>query len=68
MASQEPTSSASYILGSENTTAPVTMSQSPVSKTWSYFSSLVRPTSFAELELVLLTFCIGIQGMTECTP
>ncbi|KAL2022782.1 hypothetical protein VTK56DRAFT_4598 [Thermocarpiscus australiensis] len=34
---------------------------STLSKAWQYLNDNVRPSAFAELELVILTFCIGVQ-------
>ncbi|KAI1367117.1 hypothetical protein F5Y08DRAFT_336998 [Xylaria arbuscula] len=36
-------------------------SQSIISRTWSHLLEDVRPSGFVEFELVLLTFCTGIQ-------
>ncbi|KAK3954888.1 hypothetical protein QBC32DRAFT_382322 [Pseudoneurospora amorphoporcata] len=35
--------------------------QSFASRAWAYLNEDVRPTHFAEMQLVLLTFCIGLQ-------
>lgn len=32
------------------------------SRAWAYLNEDVRPSHFAEMQLVLLTFCIGLQG------
>ncbi|KAI1828578.1 hypothetical protein F4861DRAFT_9731 [Xylaria intraflava] len=42
-----------------NHNLPVT--QSITSRTWSHMQEDVRPSSFVEFELILLTFCTGIQ-------
>lgn len=35
---------------------------SVLSRTWSHLNDNVRPSGLAELELLILTFCIGLQG------
>ncbi|KAK3356231.1 hypothetical protein B0H65DRAFT_71907 [Neurospora tetraspora] len=41
---------------------PIELSpQSFASRAWAYLNEDVRPSHFAELQLVLLTFCIGLQ-------
>ncbi|OTB07625.1 hypothetical protein M426DRAFT_8622 [Hypoxylon sp. CI-4A] len=45
--------------GSDTTLSP--SSTSIFSRTWSYMLEPVRPSGFAEFELLLLTFCTGIQ-------
>ncbi len=43
------------------TTATVAPS-SPLDATWDYLTASVRPSVFVEIELLVLTFCTGIQG------
>jgi len=33
-------------------------------KAWVYVNNSIRPNGLAEVQLILLTFCIGLQGMT----
>ncbi len=35
---------------------------SALSRTWNHLSENVRPSGLAEFELLILTFCIGLQG------
>jgi hypothetical protein len=36
---------------------------SALSRVWRHLNEDVRASSLAELELLILTFCIGLQGM-----
>lgn len=39
-----------------------------LSRTWRYLNETIRPSTFVELELLILTFCIGLQGKSTQTP
>ncbi|KAK0729216.1 hypothetical protein B0T21DRAFT_314812, partial [Apiosordaria backusii] len=61
---QQPISSASSITEAEIETptndTPMKSSLTP-SKIWRYLNEDIKPTAFAEFQLTLLTFCIGLQ-------
>ncbi|KAK4205359.1 hypothetical protein QBC40DRAFT_162942 [Triangularia verruculosa] len=63
-AQQQPISSASSIteaeLGMTNNEPPPKSSYTPA-KFWRYLNQDIKPTTFAEVQLTLLTFCIGLQ-------
>jgi hypothetical protein len=67
---QLPTSSGSSTEGvteeqrSNVSTAPM----STKDKLWVYLTGNVRPTILAEIQLLILTFCIGLQGKLNICP
>ncbi|KAK0673314.1 hypothetical protein QBC41DRAFT_333691 [Cercophora samala] len=62
---QEPISSSSSITEAEvdTPTKDQPPSKTPLtpSKIWNYLNEDIKPTTFAEIQLTLLTFCIGLQ-------
>ncbi|KAK4177431.1 hypothetical protein QBC36DRAFT_300256 [Triangularia setosa] len=61
---QEPISSSSSITEAEveaPTNDPPPKPSLTPSKIWRYLNEDIKPTTFAEIQLTLLTFCIGLQ-------
>lgn len=63
MDAREPKSSGNSTLESfEKPNPNIAPFSSKASKAWRYLNAPVRPCGFVELQLIIITFCTGLQG------